>query len=497
MDLVDSDYCSNDSDGNFQNYSRTPTPAKLHIQHSLNHEKFSNRVVFIVGKNKERIEIVNRAELMKKSSVLRSKLSSDTNCSEIQAMEWDPKVFKIFLDYLLTDGFKVGDLVDFEEIIRLSIKYKVPKLMIQVNPLAKQSITLDNCINLYVLAATHDLEDLRLAVYNFFLRMGNGFLEHSSFLELDSITLSILVSSDDFPVVEITLFKRLKEWVVAQCQRLGYPSDRKEFYGRVAGILFRHVRYALMTPKEFRSEVLNSGLLNEKDIEAINLRHRTHPGLWHMLPPYQFVDRTRMTKQYNFAVPLYNNVQIGFRKIAGSSNTIKESVRFLVSHDIYLTSIGFFGPAKSDLCANGAPLTAYSIKIHIEGDYTKHHWRCPAQSATVITRDNFTVDLSHPFEIKKLQPYKLTVWIDGEVTQFGVFPLPQAIVLIQCKGELMTFHFSDADCDPTPGLEISGTPTSAFPIVAPNYNRPFKTEGRMSGVIRCISFFINNVLQST
>ncbi|ODM95161.1 BTB/POZ domain-containing protein 6 [Orchesella cincta] len=486
MDL-DSDYCSNDSDG--RTSSRTPTP-KLLSQQLKQHGKFSNRVVFIVGKSEERIEVENKAEIMKKSPVLNALLLSDSSLFEIKAPQWDPKVFKIFIDYLLTDGFKAGNLTEFDEIIMLSIKYKVPKLLTQVNPIVKQSITLDNCINLYVLGATHDLEELRLAAYNFFLRMGNAFLEHQNFLELDCITLSILISSDDFPVVEITLFKRLKEWVVAQCHRLGYPPDRKEFYGRVAGILFRHVRYAQMTPKEFRNEVLNSGLLNETDIEAINLRHKTHPGLWHTLPPYQFVDRPRMTKMYNFAVPLYNNVQIGFRKIAGSCNTIKESVRFLVSHDIYLTSIGFFGPAKSDLRADGAPLTAYSIKIQIEGDYTKHYFRTPPQCATVITRDNFTVDLSHPFQIKKCQPYKLTVWIDGEVTQFGVFPLPQAIVLIQCKGELMTFHFSDADCDPTPTLEISGLPTSAYPMMSQNFNRPYKSEGRISGVIRCISFII-------
>lgn len=84
--------------------------------------------------------------------------------------------------------------------------------------------------------------------------------------------------------------------------------------------------------------------------------------------------------------------------------------RFMVSHDIFLTSIGFFGPAKSDRC--GYPLTSYSVKILVEGDYSKYHCRCPSQNASIITRDNFSIDLQQPIRIQRLEPYKLTVWID-------------------------------------------------------------------------------------
>lgn len=92
------------------------------------------------------------------------------------------------------------------------------------------------------------------------------------------------------------------------------------------------------------------------------------------------------------------------------------------------------------------------------------------------------------------------------MTQFGVFPLPQAIVLIQDRGELITFHFGDADADPIPVLETNGAPSSSTQttVIQPtnfnhnhhHRNQQFKQEPRMSGVIRCISFMVKDRLSA-
>lgn len=64
---------------------------------------------------------------------------------------------------------KITDYV--AELMRLCLAYEVPKLLAQVTPQIQQYLTLDNCVEIYHLAAAQDFEEARVAAYNYFLRL--------------------------------------------------------------------------------------------------------------------------------------------------------------------------------------------------------------------------------------------------------------------------------------------------------------------------------------
>lgn len=108
----DSDYCSNDSDGNLQGSSRTPTPPITKLLPCLNNKqqtlitnqnsvnvlkssKGDNFITFLVGKD-ENIMKIRKAHTWK-SPKLKNQVF---NCShsEIKVKEWSSEVFQLFLN---------------------------------------------------------------------------------------------------------------------------------------------------------------------------------------------------------------------------------------------------------------------------------------------------------------------------------------------------------------------------------------------------------------
>jgi len=302
---------------------------------------------------------------------------------------------------------------------------------------------LENVLKYHLAALLYELEDLQSLSFRFMVRQGPAFLNHPSFMELDAITLGSLIGRDDFLVIETDLFIRLVEWVNAECRRLHYPIDKPEFHRRVCGNLFQHVRFAMMTPKEFFLVVVPTKLLNQRDIDAVVLRHVTHPHLWSTLPATQYIDRPRIIRPL-IRVPLYKEVQSCFRRI--STPSVKESVRFLASSDIYLMGFEFFGPG-----GNG-PLTSFRIKYQLENEWMNQYWKTPVETMNILTPHDFEVELPHPYKINKQFPYKLTIWIEGQISQFGSQPLPQAILVFNNKH--ICIHFSDNESDLSKNLSF-------------------------------------------
>ncbi len=69
--------------------------------------------------------------------------------------------------------FKTTEIITehVAELVKLCLAYEVPKLLAQITPQVHQHLTLDNCLEIYHLAASHDFEEVRVAAYNYFLRL--------------------------------------------------------------------------------------------------------------------------------------------------------------------------------------------------------------------------------------------------------------------------------------------------------------------------------------
>lgn len=104
MDL-DSDYCSNDSDVNLHNSSRTPTPPKSLLNQKLSEKHVipDNSLIFLVGKNGERMEVYDKDLILNKLPVLKNKLSQrsssgDGKMTQIKLLDFEPQILKPFLN---------------------------------------------------------------------------------------------------------------------------------------------------------------------------------------------------------------------------------------------------------------------------------------------------------------------------------------------------------------------------------------------------------------
>lgn len=108
----DSDYCSNDSDGNVQGSSRTPTPPITKLLPCLNNKqqilinnqncvnvfkssKWDNFITFLVGKDEAKMKIL-KTHVWKSAKLKNQVLQSSS--SEIKVKEWSSEVFKVFLN---------------------------------------------------------------------------------------------------------------------------------------------------------------------------------------------------------------------------------------------------------------------------------------------------------------------------------------------------------------------------------------------------------------
>ena len=88
---------------------------------------------------------------------------------------------------------------------------------------------------------------------------------------------------------ELDLSSALSRWATERCSRLGEPAT-EESVRRVAGGCQYLVRYLTLTPDQFRSGPLGSGLLTEEESDALLLaliRPESHPPLPDHLRPLQ------------------------------------------------------------------------------------------------------------------------------------------------------------------------------------------------------------------
>lgn len=95
-------------------------------------------------------------------------------------------------------------------------------------------------------------------------------LEAEGFVDIDHATLISVLERNTLRIKEINLFKSVIKWAKAECTRQNLPANL-ENQRKVLGKALYAIRFPLMTIEEFASDVVESGILTDRECVSLSM----------------------------------------------------------------------------------------------------------------------------------------------------------------------------------------------------------------------------------
>ena len=237
-------------------------------RHMFNNELMSD-VHFLVGRS-EKLRIPAHKYVMAISSpvfyaMFYGKMAEREN--EIKIGDCEANSFLELLRYIYYDEAKIDPLNVFG-VLYLAKKYILPFLAEKCVYFLEENIDHQNAFTLLAQARYFCEPKLEEKCWEIIDRETARVLSSEAFTEIDHETLLAVLTRDTLTVLEAELFKAIKRWAEAECNRRILPPTPENKRSVLSSAL-NFIRFPVMTLKEFSEDAAQSGILTSE--ETINI----------------------------------------------------------------------------------------------------------------------------------------------------------------------------------------------------------------------------------
>lgn len=415
-------------------------------------------VIFKVGETQEVISC-HRIILIINSPVFETMLSNrwskGSTCTsateekqphtEILLPEESPELFKIFLEFMYTGAVNLEpkEADPIISVLLLGKKYLCPALVDKCTDLLKESLSLDNVMQIYQAADMLDNEELQKTVERYMLDNAGPLIESGEFKNLTKKDLMKLLSSDELNVAEIELFNAVYEWAEMECERQN--MDKSKQVAEVLNDILPLIRFPSMSTEEFSCFVVTKNVLPLEDTVNV-FRFLTTPPE----KREQFESSLNLKfnpRKRNLSYFLYN-----LQRLKGHGYDFGrqfQNICFQADRSIRLVSVGFFRAIEQDATLDVTVKIQNFELTEIFAEIVESGAKCPRG------QDVFHVHFKQPVKILKDRFYTISYMLKGKETFYKT--VGQSVIVANCGSEgKVTFTFREAlrdtDMDQLPEL---------------------------------------------
>lgn len=342
----------------------------------------------------------------------------------VQITDCDPEIFRIFLLYLYCDKLELT-MDCLQGLLRLAKKYSVLSLVEKCVEFMKDNLNISNVF--VVLQWVEFVEDrtLEKRCWEIVDLQTNEVIKSDSFLKLDKDSMEKFLQRDSLVVEEIELFKALYNWTAFQSEKQDQNLQIEEGKCVTLSKLVNHIRFPLMSQREFAETVPQTNLLSKDDI--INM--------FSFFSSVSNVD-SRFSQKPRAGVLKRCCLFPEFRKWFMYSGSCPEYLTFSVNSSIRLNGVRMFG------CESGKYSVFLEIYAHAEPTKIlasrKGIHEC--NSEVKDRYSGFDVVLDKPCLLKANTSYTIKVLLEGPPSCYGC----HGYSVVECDG--ITFSLSRDNC---------------------------------------------------
>ena len=344
----------------------------------------------------------------------------------VRIADCEPKIFKIFLSYLYSEELELT-MNCLHDLVHLASKYSVASLIEKCVQFMKDNLNTSNVF--VVLQCSELLEDkaLQKLCWDMVDLKTTEVLKSDSFFNLDKDFMLKFLQRDSLVVREIELFRAFYSWIALQSRKqdgnssLQEPEKGKFVYSQ----LVNHIRFPLMSRRDFAETVPQTNLLFKDDV--INM--------FSFFSSVSDVD-VGFSKKPRTGTFKHCRLFPETRKWFMYSGSCPEFLTFSVNASISLYGVRMFGceSGKYSVCleiiAQTEPTKLLAAKKGI--------YECDSEIKDGYF--GFDLVLEKLCELKANTLYTIKVLLDGPPSSYGC----HGYSVVECGG--LTFRFYRDNC---------------------------------------------------
>ena len=338
----------------------------------------------------------------------------------------DPEIFQVFLRYLYSEELELT-LDCLQDLVHLASKYSVSSLVERCLEFMKDNLNTSNV--LVVLQCSELLEDkaLQKQCWNIVDLQENEVIKADSFFNLDKDFMLEFLQRDSLEVQEVELFRAFDKWIASQSGKQDRNSSLQKLdEGKfVHSQLVNHIRFPLMSRRDFAETVPETNLLLKEDV--IN-----------MITFFSSVSDVDVTfsKKPRTGTLKHCRLFPETRKWFMYSGSCPEYLTFSANSSISLYGVRMFGceSGKYSACLEIFPQTEPTKRLAAK----KGIYECDSEMKDGYF--GFDLVLEKLCEMKANTPYTIKVVLDGPPSSYGC----HGYSVVECGG--VTFSFARDNC---------------------------------------------------
>ena len=168
----------------------------------------------------------------------------------------------IYCDEVLLSGTSVM------QVLYLAKKFIIPSLVKKCTEFLEHNLDVENVFSVLPQAKKFDESQLVSQCWEVLDLRAAEAVNSASFEEVNHELLTEFVERNTLAVKEIELFRAVQRWAVCECQRRGVENNKKE-RREVLSTVLKHIRFPLMSQKDFADVVLSAEVLNLEEVVAM------------------------------------------------------------------------------------------------------------------------------------------------------------------------------------------------------------------------------------
>ena len=374
-------------------------------RHMFNNELMSD-VHFLVGRS-EKLRIPAHKYVMAISSpvfyaMFYGKMAEREN--EIKIGDSEANSFLELLRYIYYDEAKIDPLNVFG-VLYLAKKYILPFLAEKCVYFLEENIDYQNAFTLLAQARYFCEPKLEEKCWEIIDRETSRVLSSESFTEIDHETLLAVLTRDTLTVLEAELFKAIKRWAEAECNRRILPPTPENKRSVLSSAL-NFIRFPVMTLKEFSEDAAQSGILTSE--ETINIflyfgsnddskvnSFLTHPRL----------GAHRVYRCTRF--PSYGQDWM-------CEGTNVDSIKFTVDRDITVLGVGLYGISSKEDSTR-----SFSVDVELLDSHNDVMCTYEGTFFADVSKRVHDILFDEPVIVRGHRPYIIRVLLKGPSTLGG------------------------------------------------------------------------------
>ncbi|XP_035715894.1 BTB/POZ domain-containing protein 2-like [Folsomia candida] len=236
---------------------------------------------------------VHRIFLQAGSPVLNEMLKR-TAADLIIKDDVDIRIFRMLLRYLYTGKSDV-EMGDALQLMQLATKYQVQCLRDHCATVLEGDLTLENVLPLFQSGMEYAHGDFIQSTLKFICTNARKILKSDHFTTLRLDCLIEVIQQDSLQVRnEIEVFEAVYRWGQAECTRLSLDFKNSENLRKCLAKPLTHIRFPLMSHKDFALKVASKKLLNVEETMELLTSFLLPVDERNMLPPGKFMSNPRL-----------------------------------------------------------------------------------------------------------------------------------------------------------------------------------------------------------